>query len=191
MTPDPSSREYVSRGGVKLAAALEAFCVDACGLVCADLGSHAGGFVDCLLRRGAARVHAVDTGYGVLDYRLRRDARVVVHERTNALHFECAEPCDLVTIDVGWTRQRLILLAASRMLRAGGRVITLVKPHYEAPRAWLVEGVLRPERMEEVIASVRSEIESLQWRIERSVESPIKGHGGNMELLLLLSRREQ
>jgi len=122
---------YVSRAGLKLEAALDGFELDVAGLRCADLGCHAGGFTDCLLQRGAAAVHALDTGYGVLDYRLRSDPRVTVMERTNALHCEPPETVDLVTIDVGWTKQRHVIPAALRWLDSGGLVITLVKPHYE------------------------------------------------------------
>ncbi len=113
---DSADHDYVSRGGLKLAAALKAFGLSPAGWVCADLGSNVGGFVDCLLRAGATRVYAVDTGYGVLAYRLRRDPRVVVRERTNALHVTLPEPADLVTIDVAWTSQEHILPAAVRML---------------------------------------------------------------------------
>ena len=109
---------YVSRAGVKLEAALKAFELDVTGLRCADLGCHAGGFTDCLLQRGAAAVHAVDTGYGVLDYRLRSDPRVTVLERTNALHFEPPEQVDMVTIDVAWTRQQHVIPAALRWIGA-------------------------------------------------------------------------
>lgn len=123
---------YASRAGVKLQAALDGFEIDVTGFRCADLGCHAGGFTDCLLKRGAASVHAVDTGYGVLDYRLRSDPRVTVMERTNALHCEPPEAVDLVTIDVGWTRQHHVIPAALRWLAGGGGlIITLVKPHYE------------------------------------------------------------
>src|SRR4051812_11330036 len=97
---------FISRAGQKLDHALTAFGVGVGGLVCADLGSNTGGFVDCLLQRGASRVYAVDTGYGVLDWKLRKDPRVVVMERTNAMHVRLPEPVDLVTIDVAWTRQR-------------------------------------------------------------------------------------
>jgi len=175
--------EYVSRGGEKLAAALRAFAIDVQGLVCLDLGSHVGGFVDCLLRRGAARVHAVEPGYGVLAYRLRRDPRVVVHERTNALHFMAPEPIDLITIDVGWTPQRLILPAARRALRPGGAVITLVKPQYEAPPEWRIAGVVPPERLAAVLARCRSDVTGLGWTINGEIESPLRGHGGNTEYL--------
>ena len=125
---EPEQPPFASRGGIKLHAALSAFDVHPSGLICADLGSHAGGFVDCLLRGGAARVYAVDTGYGVLDHRLRQDPRVVVCDRQNALEYVCSEPCDLITIDVGWTPQRLILPAARRSLKTeGGRIVTLAK----------------------------------------------------------------
>jgi predicted rRNA methylase YqxC with S4 and FtsJ domains len=114
LTPDA----YVSRGGDKLAAALAAFDLDAAGRVCADFGSHVGGFVDCLLRFGAARVYAVDTCYGTLAWRLRRNPRVIVRERTNAMHVSLPEPVDLVTIDVGWTPQAKILPNVARTLGA-------------------------------------------------------------------------
>ncbi|MCG3128914.1 MAG: Hemolysin A [Phycisphaerae bacterium] len=183
---DATGPPYASRGGLKLAAALDAFRIDPSGVVCLDLGSHAGGFVDCLLRRGAARVHAVDTGYGVLDYRLRRDPRVVVHERQNALTFVCAESAELVTIDVGWTPQRLVLTAARRSLASGGGVITLIKPHYEAPRDWLRRGVLPAERLEPVLEMCRGDIRDAGWRIRSEVASPITGHAGNVEWLMHL-----
>ncbi|HUU82020.1 MAG TPA: SAM-dependent methyltransferase, partial [Phycisphaerae bacterium] len=142
--PDPP---YASRGGTKLEAALDRFDVDPTGLVCADLGCSVGGFVDCLLRRGAAKVYAVDTAYGQLAYRLRRDERVVVMERVNAMHAELPERVPLITIDVGWTRQHLILPAARTMLAEGGRIITLIKPHYEAEKRLLRGGVLPDDRM--------------------------------------------
>ena len=177
---------YVSRSGSKLHAALHAFELDVAVLVCTDFGSQVGGFVDCLLQHGAAKVYAVEPGYGVLHQRLRSDERVVVCERTNALRFTCPEPCDLVTIDVGWTPQRLILPAARRALKPDGRVITLIKPHYEAPQDWLRGGVLPPERHEEVLATCRQDVLDLGWEIGGAVESPLAGHGGNAEWLWLL-----
>lgn len=184
--PKPAAPSYVSRSGLKLHAALRAFGLDVSGHVCADFGSQVGGFVDCLLQHGAMKVYAVEPGYGVLDYRLRKDERVVVCERTNALRFTCPEPCDLVTIDVGWTPQRLILPAARRALKPGGVVITLVKPHYEAPQVWLRSGVLPSGRLDEVLATCRADVSELGWRIDQEVESPIAGHGGNVERLWLL-----
>ncbi|MFG0273771.1 MAG: SAM-dependent methyltransferase [Phycisphaerales bacterium] len=129
----PTGARYVSRGALKLEHALGAFCFDPTGLACADLGCSTGGFTDCLLQRGAASVVSVDTGYGVLDYRLRTDARVTVVERSNALHTEPTRAVDLVVIDLGWTPQRLALPVALRWLggAANGRIITLIKPHYE------------------------------------------------------------
>ena len=112
--------------------ALTQFGMDVRGLVCADLGSNVGGFVDCLLQRGAGKVYSVDTSYGTLAWKLRKDPRVVVLERTNAMHVTLPEPVDFVTIDVGWTRQEKILPAAARMLKPGGRVVTLIKPKAEA-----------------------------------------------------------
>jgi 23S rRNA (cytidine1920-2'-O)/16S rRNA (cytidine1409-2'-O)-methyltransferase len=192
-----SDRSYASRSGTKLEFALRAFGIDARGAVCVDLGSHVGGFVDCLLAHGASRVYAVDPGYGILDYRLRRDPRVVVCERTNALSFQAPEPCHLVTIDVGWTPQRLILPAARRQLvgtahapgQAAARqlpaigVVTLVKPQYEAPRDWLRAGVLDPARVEEVLEACRRDVRELRWTVVAETLSPLLGHGGNREFL--------
>ncbi len=183
-----ADRKYVSRAGSKLEAALAAFGLEVAGQVCADFGSHVGGFVDCLLRHGAAKVYAVEPGYGVLDYGLRNDERVVVCERTNALRFNSPEPCDLVTIDVGWTPQRLVLPAARRALKPTGRVVTLIKPHYEAPEEWLRGGVLPPERLDEVLATCRQDVADLDWQIAGEFESPLTGHGGNVEWLWLLKK---
>jgi 23S rRNA (cytidine1920-2'-O)/16S rRNA (cytidine1409-2'-O)-methyltransferase len=180
---------YVSRAGFKLAAALRAFELHPAGWICADFGSHTGGFVDCLLRHGAARVYAIEPGYGVLDAGLRRDPRVVVCERTNALRFVCPEPCDLVTIDVGWTPQRLILPAARRCLKPdNGRVLTLIKPQYEAPPEWLAGGVVPAEHRDAVLAVCRADVRGLGWQIAGEVESPLRGHGGNVEYLWLLAQ---
>ena len=188
MSSLPPPPDFVSRGGEKLGAALDHFRVDANRLVCADLGSHVGGFVDCLLRRGAARVYSIDTAYGTLAWRLRKDPRVVVHERTNAMHATLPEPVDLVTIDVGWTPQAKILPNAAKLLRPGGGVITLIKPHYEAAKELLVDGVLPDARLDEVLAAVRTGIESLGWSVRDTMPSPIRGHGGNREVFALLAR---
>src|SRR6187401_2534772 len=134
--------EFASRGGQKLDHALTHFDLDVAGKVCADLGSNTGGFVDVLLRRGATKVYAIDTGYGALDWKLRNDPRVVVMERTNAMHAQLPEKVSLVTIDVAWTRQRHILPAAHRMVLDKGSVITLIKPHYEAEKSRLTKGIL-------------------------------------------------
>src|SRR5947207_2315532 len=134
--------EFVSRAGQKLDHALMAFPIDVIGKICADLGCSTGGFVDCLLQRGAKKVYAIDTGYGVLDWKLRNDPRVIVMERTNAMHVSLSEPVEIVTIDVAWTKQKHILPAAARLLAPGGAIVSLIKPHYEAPAVLLRRGVL-------------------------------------------------
>src|SRR6266480_1183997 len=110
-------KRFVSRAGHKLDHALSTFKIDVTGFVCADLGSNVGGFVDCLLQRGAKKVYAIDTGYGVLEWKLRKDPRVVVMERTNAMHVNLPEKVGVVTIDVAWTKQKHILPAARKMIR--------------------------------------------------------------------------
>lgn len=149
-------------------------------MTAADLGCHRGGFTDCLLQNGASRVHAVDTGYGILDWKLRNDARVVVHERTNLLHWHAPEPLDLVVIDAGWTPQRLSIPVALRMIKTGGAILSLVKPQYEVDKAELIRGVLPRERLAAALEKVRVELEPLgrEWR---EAESPILGSGGNVE----------
>lgn len=185
---EPASNRYVSRGGDKLAAALDYFSLDVTGSVCADLGSHVGGFVDCLLRQGAVRVYAVDTAYGTFAWKLRRDARVVVMERTNAMHVSLPEPVDVVTVDVGWTRQKKILPNVSKMVSPAARVVTLIKPHYEAPQTQLVDGLLPGSQVDETVTRVKEAIAELGWRVLDTVDSPIRGHGGNREVLALLER---
>ena len=177
---------FVSRGGLKLEHALSTFGLDVAGLTCADFGCSTGGFTDCLLRRGAARVYAVDTGYGVLDYGLRRDGRVVVMERTNAMHVALPEAVDLVVIDAGWTRQRHALPAALRNLKPSGRVVTLVKPHYESQRSALVKGVLPEAEVDGVLAAVVPEVVAAGFRVVGTVRSPILGAKGNAEVLAWL-----
>jgi 23S rRNA (cytidine1920-2'-O)/16S rRNA (cytidine1409-2'-O)-methyltransferase len=197
---------FASRGGLKLDTALAASGIDVAGMVCADLGCSTGGFVSCLLHRGAAKVYAVDTGYGVLDYTLRQDDRVVVMERSNALHTEPpaeadAEGVDLVTIDLGWTKQAKALAAALKWLAPTGRVITLVKPHYEAPRDTPTRRGKRgpkPEPLsleasraitQRVLTAIDAD-ESLGLAVLGWCDSPIRGaKGGNLEQLAWLERR--
>lgn len=178
-----AERQFVSRAGTKLAFALEAFRLSPSGRICADLGSNAGGFVDCLLQHGATKVYAVERGYGVIDFRLRGDQRVVVMERTDALHVHLPDPADLVTIDVGWTRQCRILPAARRLLAKEGEIVTLVKPHYEADIGLLDGGVLPIEHLESVLEGVRTTIDSMGLALIGETRSPIEGRGGNTEVL--------
>lgn len=188
MSPTGDDR-YVSRGGRKLEAALHRFDIDVSDVCCADLGSHVGGFVDCLLQHGAAPVYSVDTCYGTLAWKLRRDPRVHVRERTNAMHVKLPGPVDLVTIDVGWTRQARILDNAAKLITPGARIVTLIKPHYEAPSERLVDGCLPDEAVGEVVADVLDQIDNLGWRVLDTVTSPLRGHGGNQEVFALLDRR--
>jgi 23S rRNA (cytidine1920-2'-O)/16S rRNA (cytidine1409-2'-O)-methyltransferase len=191
---------YVSRGGQKLEHALHTFDLDVTGLVCADFGASTGGFTDCLLRHGAARVTAVDTGYGVLAYELRRDERVEVRERENALHATPPEDgVDLVVIDLGWTPQRHALPAAVRWLRPAGRVVTLVKPHYELEpderRDLLVDGNLDPAEAERIFARVLATLPDFGIDPRGHTRSPITGAKssrrgrGNVEYLVWGTRR--
>jgi len=195
-SPGPSiPAPYASRGGEKLRHALDHFGIDAAGLVCADLGASTGGFTDCLLRAGAARVYAVDTAYGQLAWKLRNDPRVVVMERTNALHAKPpAGGVDLVVIDLGWTRQSLAVPAAVRWLRAGGRIITLIKPHYEIERAEFKRlargGVLAEDEAEKIVDQVVQRLRDSDHNVAGVTRSPIRGGGktgmGNAEWLALI-----
>jgi 23S rRNA (cytidine1920-2'-O)/16S rRNA (cytidine1409-2'-O)-methyltransferase len=180
-------RRYVGRGGRKLEAALDAFNIDLMDAVVADLGANVGGFTDCLLQRGARKVYAVETGYGVLEWKLRNDARVTVMERTNALHVDLPEPVQLVTIDVGWTPMRLILPKAMELLLPGGRVCALLKPQYEAERSELEGGVVPHSRVEAVVERTLEALRESGLAAERRVDSPITGAGGNREFFIYLT----
>lgn len=196
-------RTYVSRGGLKLRHALDRFGLDPAGSVCADLGCSTGGFTDCLLQADAARVFAVDTAYGQLAWKLRSDERVVVLERCNALHTtpppQAATGVDLVVVDLGWTRQELAVPAALSWLGPRGRIITLIKPHYEIPREDLrrmgEHGVLPDDEAERVARRVLGELPTLGVRVAGCAQSPIRGGkragrggDGNLEWLALLER---
>lgn len=187
---------FVGRGAVKLRHALDAFAIDPAGLRCADLGCSTGGFTDCLLQRGAARVCAVDTGYGVLDYRLRIDPRVVVLERSNALHVEPPERVDLVVVDLGWTAQRLAIPAALRWLadRGASRIVTLIKPHYERSAARRERGggvILDEGEARDIVARVLEDMPSWGGVALAVTRSPLTGgkgkSRGNAEWLALVA----
>jgi len=181
--------KYVSRAGEKLEWALEKFGVSASGLVCADFGTNTGGFVDCLLSSGAEKVYAVETGYGVLDWKLRNDSRVVPMERTNAMNVVLPEKVDLLTIDVSWTRLEKILPNALQNLKLDGKIIALVKPHYEAEPKHLRKGKLLDEFIPEVLLGVKNQIQNLGLQIIDETESPIIGQkAGNKEFLLLIKK---
>lgn len=178
---------YSSRAGEKLEHALNTFNVKVEKLVCADFGSSTGGFVDCLLQSGASKVYAIETGYGVLDWRLRNDERVVVMERTNAMHVELPEKMDLVTIDTSWTKLENIVPNALKNLKEGGKIIALVKPHYEASPRMLRKGKLLDEFIPEVLNNVKDKLKELGASVLRETESPILGgKGKNKEYLFYI-----
>ena len=191
-------QKFVSRAGAKLEHALEEFKLDVTGLRCADFGCNVGGFTDCLLQRGAKHVTAIDTGYGALAWKLRQDPRVETRERTNALHAEApAGGIDLVVLDLAWTPQRLAIPAALKWLAPGGRIITLIKPHYELreeEKAWLDRGFLPHERVPGVVTRVEAEMPGLGAKVLGSTQSPLVGGKtskkagvpGNIEWLTLL-----
>ncbi len=180
---------YVGRGGLKLRHALSHFGIDVSECVTADLGSHVGGFVDCLLQSGAARVYSVDTSYGTLAWELRNDSRVVVMERRNALHVELPEKVDLVTIDVGWTRQTAILPRALSLVKEDGKVLSLLKPQYESTGNERVKGIVRPECVNVVVERTLGELKKLGIVPSDTVESPIVAEDArtNREFFLLLA----
>jgi 23S rRNA (cytidine1920-2'-O)/16S rRNA (cytidine1409-2'-O)-methyltransferase len=179
---------YVSRGGGKLAAALGHFGIDVAGWVCLDVGSSTGGFTDCLLQQGASRVHAVDVGAGQLDWKLRNDPRVVVHEGINAryLRFEqIGEPASLATFDVSFISVTLILPAVVPILRPDGRMVILVKPQFEVGKGQVGKGgiVRRPELHDAACARVADAVKDLGFETSL-MESPVLGAEGNKEFLL-------
>jgi 23S rRNA (cytidine1920-2'-O)/16S rRNA (cytidine1409-2'-O)-methyltransferase len=186
-------QRYVSRGALKLERALEAFPVDPRGLVCADLGASTGGFTDLLLQRGAARVHAVDVGYGQLHPRLRADPRVVVRERENARALTAAalgEAVDLVVGDLAFISLRLVLPAVRDLLRPGGRAVLLVKPQFEVGKGEVGKGgVVREDAKRlEALQAVAAAARALGFEVLGHVESPIAGPAGNREWLLALRK---
>jgi 23S rRNA (cytidine1920-2'-O)/16S rRNA (cytidine1409-2'-O)-methyltransferase len=187
---------FVSRAGFKLDHALHQFTFDVNGMVCVDFGCNVGGFTDCLLQRGAVKVFAIDTGYGVLAWKLRNDPRVIVMERTNALHAQPAEQVDLVVIDMAWTPQRHAIPVALQWLKPGGKIITLIKPHYELEedekRTLLVDGRLAPTEAERIMQRVIDEMPKWGARVIAHTKSPITGGKsskageGNVEFLAFL-----
>ena len=181
---------YVSRGGHKLAAALDAFGIDPAGLVCLDVGASTGGFTDVLLQRGASRVYALDVGRGQLAERLRRDLRVVSMERTNARQLTGAtlpEPVALATVDVSFISLGLVLGPIGRTLAPGGQIIALVKPQFEAGRGRTDRGVVRdPATHREVLERTVDGARAIGLGSRAVIASPLTGPEGNREFLIHL-----
>ena len=182
---------YVSRGGVKLEGALDAFEWDVEGVVAADFGASTGGFTDCLLQRGAVRVFAIDVGYGQLHPRLRSDPRVVVLERTNARHLtseDIGAKVDLVVIDASFIGLEKLLPAARAILQPDGRVLAMVKPQFQVGRGEVGKGgvVRDPLKRAAAIQAVADAAIELGFVVEARVDAAIKGPKGNLEAFLAL-----
>lgn len=184
---------YVSRGGVKLAAALDRFAVPIAGSICADVGSSTGGFTDCLLQRGASKVYAIDVGYGQLDWKIRSDSRVVVLDRTNARFLKSLpEPIDVAAIDVSFISLRLILPAVIKWLKRDAQVVALIKPQFEAGRDRVGKGgvVRDPIVHADVLRSILNFAQEIDLIPIDLIRSPIEGSAGNVEFLVWLRRAE-
>jgi 23S rRNA (cytidine1920-2'-O)/16S rRNA (cytidine1409-2'-O)-methyltransferase len=183
-----ASERYVSRGGLKLEAALDRFDVSVEGRTCLDIGSSTGGFTDCLLQRGAARIHAVDVGRGQLDWRLRNDPRLVVHEGVNARYLtaaEIAEPVQICVMDVSFISLSLILPAAFALLPGGAEMIVLIKPQFElSPDKVGRGGIVRdPEFRREAVEKIHQFVTGAGKNWIDAIQSPVAGREGNIEFL--------
>ncbi len=190
ITVDQGPR-FVSRGGEKLEAALEAFPVDVSGQICADVGASTGGFTDCLLQHGADRVYTIDVGKGILHWKLRNDPRVVVMEGTNARYVEALPgPVSLVTVDASFISLKVLLPVIRKWLNAAGEtVIALIKPQFEAGRKIMArnEGVVRdPEIHKQVLMDVLTFAQAAGFGVRGLIRSPLLGPKGNAEFLAWL-----
>jgi 23S rRNA (cytidine1920-2'-O)/16S rRNA (cytidine1409-2'-O)-methyltransferase len=179
---------FVGRGGLKMEGALKHFAIDVTGWICADFGASTGGFTDCLLQEGAVKVHAIDVGTGQLDWTLRNDPRVVVHEGVNARYLEPAEigeEVDLAVCDVSFISATLMLPAIVKVLKPTGAIVVLVKPQFEVGKGRVGRGGIVRDTVlhEEVCLKVKTFAEELGFTTDM-MESPITGAEGNREFLL-------
>ena len=185
---------YVSRGGLKLKGALDAFKVDVRGAICADIGASTGGFTDCLLQEGAARGHAIDVGWGQLHEKLRQDGRVISRERVNARHLtddDLPEAVQIVVIDVSFISLELVLPAVLPKLLVGGHLIALVKPQFEYGPAHIDKGgvVRDPVARQGAIDRIRAFVKGQGLDEVGLIDSPVPGPAGNVEALLVAKKR--
>ena len=183
--------KFVSRAGEKINAALDAFELDVSDLVCADFGCNVGGFTDCLLQRGASKIYAVDTGYGALAWKLRKDDRVEVMERTNALHTPAPELVDMVVIDLAWTCQIMGIPAATKWLKPAGKIVSLLKPSFEYPKIYGKKSYkpISDAQAQEIVNHVTTNLHEAGYPASAVCNSPIRGKGGNLEFLLLFEAK--
>jgi len=184
---------FVSRGGLKLKAALRAFEVFVTGKICLDVGASTGGFTDCLLQHGAGKVYAVDVGYGQLAWKLRQDSRVAVLERTNIRHlpFErIGEPVDLVTVDVSFISLRIVVPAVLPFMKANAAVLALIKPQFEVGKGQVGKGgvVRNPRLHQQVLDELLAVFSRMPLSVSAVIESPILGPKGNKEFFIFLQR---
>ena len=181
-------KKYVSRGGLKLEHALKEFGVDVTGLTVLDVGSSTGGFVDCLLQHGAAKVYSVDTAYGELAWKLRNDSRVVVMERENILFLEdLPEKLDLITVDVSFTSLTKILPVVKNFLKPDGKIVALIKPQYEDQKLALKHHGVIPEAFHpQILDRIKEGAKEAGYKYKNLIPSPILGGEGNKEYFLLL-----
>lgn len=180
---------YVSRGGLKLEAALEAFELNVSGWICLDAGASTGGFTDCLLQKGAALVYAVDVGYGQLAWKLRQDPRVVVYERTNIRYLESLpQQVHFVVIDVSFISLQIVVSAILKFLKKGGAIVALIKPQFEVGKGKVGKGgvVRDPGLHEEVIEKLTVFFKDIGLSPIMTTPSPILGPKGNKEFMILL-----
>ncbi len=182
---------FVSRGGIKLEHALDQFRIDVSARVVVDIGASTGGFTDCLLKRGASRVYAVDVGCGQIDYRLRQDPRVVIMEGVNARYpITLPEKVDLVTVDVSFISVAKIIPSVAELLKTGGDIIVLIKPQFEAKRVEVGKGgiIRQPIVHARVIGRFIDWTIQHRFRLGGLVASPLLGASGNREFLALIKR---
>jgi 23S rRNA (cytidine1920-2'-O)/16S rRNA (cytidine1409-2'-O)-methyltransferase len=187
------SLPYVSRGGLKLEAALEDFPVEVTGKVLMDVGASTGGFTDCLLQRGAEKVFAVDVGYGQLHWKIRQDPRVVILEKTNIRYLgpeQIKEPINGAVIDVSFISLKLVIPPVSRLLTNDAFIVALIKPQFEVEKDQVGKGgvVRDPSLREEVVTNLVHFFEETDWRVNGCIPSPILGPKGNQEYLIYLER---
>ncbi len=191
-----STLKYVSRGGLKLEKAIAAFAIVLQDWICMDIGASTGGFTDCMLQNGAAKVYAVDVGHGQLDWKLRSDPRVVCMEKTNFRYMQPADiedVLDFASVDVSFISLTKILLPARNLLKGGGQMVCLIKPQFEAGKEKVgKKGVVRePKIHEEVICKVIDFADIAGFQIMGLSFSPIKGPEGNIEYLLFIQKAEE
>jgi len=187
---------YVSRGGLKLAGALEEFGLNVEGSVAFDIGASTGGFTDCLLQKGARKVYALDVAYGQLAWKLRADKRVVVIERTNCRYYDGTdldEKIDLAVIDASFISLKIVIPAVLRFLECGAKILALIKPQFEATREEVEEGgVVRDASIQErVVTEISDFCKSLELDVEGTCASPILGPSGNKEFFILARKKKQ